>query len=617
MKKTRLKTALISAFLMAALLLSGCTGTQPAQTAKDTQPADTQGGTVTPAETQAPKNANNADDSGLNNMTALEVSKLMGNGINLGNTLEAYNHQAYLNGTDPTLAETVWGMPTTTREMIDGMKAAGFDTIRIPVAWTNGMNYEADDYTIDERLMQRVETVVNYALDADMFVIVNDHWDGSWWGMFGSASEETREKAMNMYRTMWRQIAGRFADYSYKLIFESANEELGDRLNDKDVAKDSGSLNTDECYETTNLINSEFVKLVRSTGGKNADRFLLIAGYNTDFSRTFDDRYKMPEDTAENKLFLSVHYYTPWDYCGTKAVQSWGSPKQYDEMNDLFKKLTKFTDKGYGVIIGEYGVLTDGGSKPKPDTDIYFTNLLNNCDMYNVVPVLWDCNGLYRRREGKIADETIAKLFLDRSYASQSSLEYERIIANAKAQMAEDYEFAQARMTDEGDIPATDDTAVAWIMYQAADYGIAYCVGNVYDPTNKSTGVKATNALITGEGQYTVSLDFSAAGIANGVNFSALGIYNGEKLFPGYIITIDSLKVNGEETELTGKPFTNSDDGKCTRVNLKNPWVSKPPDDARVADGDLEGISAQVWQIGDRKRITTIEVTFTYSAPVQ
>ena len=395
----------------------------------------------------------------------------------------------------------------------------------------------------------------------------------------------------------------------------AANEELGDRLNDKDVASDSGSLTKAQCYETANLINSEFVKLIRSTGGRNADRFLLIAGYNTDITNTCDDRFVMPEDTADSKLFLSVHYYTPWDYCGTKAVDSWGSPKQYDEMNDLLKSLTKFTDNGYGVIIGEYGVLTDGKATPKPDTDIYFTNFLNNCDLYNYVPLLWDCNGLYRRREYKIADETIAKLFLDRSYSAQASLSDAQIKTNAQEQMKEDYEFAVERMSDETDIPATDDTAVAWIMYQSADYGMAYCVGNTYDPTNKSTGVKAVNALIEGEGQYTVSLDFKEAGVAKGVNFSALGIYNGETLYPGYAIKIDSLKVNGEETELAGVPYTSSDDGKCTRVNLNNPWVPKAPDDARTADGTTEGLSAQVWTPNNNKRIDTIEITFSYVAP--
>lgn len=130
-----------------------------------------------------------------NDLTATEVIRLMGNGINLGNTLEAYNHKSYVElGVDPTSFETLWGQPVTTRDMIDDMKAMGFDTLRIPVAWTNGINYESGDYTIDERLMNRVDEVVNYALDADMYVILNEHWDGSWWGMFGSADEAVREK---------------------------------------------------------------------------------------------------------------------------------------------------------------------------------------------------------------------------------------------------------------------------------------------------------------------------------------------------------------------------------------------------------------------------------------
>lgn len=106
-----------------------------------------------------------------NDLTATEVIRLMGNGINLGNTLEAYNHKSYVElGVDPTSFETLWGQPVTTRDMIDDMKAMGFDTLRIPVAWTNGINYESGDYTIDERLMNRVDEVVNYALDADMYL---------------------------------------------------------------------------------------------------------------------------------------------------------------------------------------------------------------------------------------------------------------------------------------------------------------------------------------------------------------------------------------------------------------------------------------------------------------
>ena len=548
-----------------------------------------------------------------NELTALEVTKLMGNGINLGNTMEAYNHAGYLNGLDPVSFESLWGMPHTTQEMIDGMKACGFDTLRIPVAWTNGMNFESGDYTIDERLFARVEEIVGYALNADMYVVLNEHWDGGWWGMFGSATEETRNKAMEMYRAMWTQIAERFRDYPYTLILESENEDLGDGLNSKVMCEDSGTLKDDEIFDKIYEINSEFVKIVRGTGGRNADRFLLIAGYNTDFDHTCDDRYRMPEDTAENKLIVSVHYYGPWDYCGTKAVNQWGSPLQYKEQNETMAKMTKFTEQGYGVIIGEYGVLTDGKPTPKPDTDIYFTNFLNNCDLYNYCPLLWDCNGLYRRREGIIKDETIAKLFLDRSLKAQSRLTDEQIAENARKGIEEALKAAEERMSDEGDIPASDDTAVAWIMYQSGDYGVSYCVGDTYDPTNKTKNVKAANALITGDGEYTVSLDLSGAGGGKGVAFSALGICNGETLFPDHVITIKSFKINGEEKELDGKGYTCSDNGKCTRMNLYNAWVAAVPDDPRMGEGTADEASAVIWKAGDNEKIRTIEITFTFT----
>ncbi len=552
-------------------------------------------------------------DAEGNDLTSLEVIRLMGNGINLGNTLEAYNHGSYIAGGDPLYFEMGWGQPMTTAEMIKGMKDAGFDTLRIPVAWTNGMNYESGDYTIDERLMSRVEEVVNFALDADMYVIVNDHWDGSWWGMFGSADESVRAKGLEMYKSMWTQIGNRFKDYSYKLIFESANEELGDRLNDSDVTGSKGVLTKDECYETTNMINSEFVKLIRSLGGNNSDRFLLIAGYNTDITHTCDERYKMPEDTAENKLLLSVHYYTPWDYCGTDGVNSWGSPSDYDEQNGLFKDLSKFSEQGYGVVIGEYAVM--GTKDTKLDRDKFYNNLLDNCDLYDFCPLLWDCSDFYDRRNLKTTNDVLAEIFSSRRYENEKAKTTEQVKAAAKESIDASYKAAEEAFNADTDIPASDDKAVAWIMFQSADYSKAYSVGDKYDPSNRTTGLKAANAEITGEGQYTISLDFTGCGAAKGTAFAALGISNGETLFPGYTVTIDSILINGEPYEPVAKEYTGSDDGKCTRVNLYNGWVSSVPEDGRTADGSLEGCSAQIMPLTERDIIDTISITFTYSAP--
>lgn len=546
-------------------------------------------------------------------LTATELVRKMGNGINLGNTMEAYGHSSYSPDEDMYTEnyETLWGQPVTTQEMVDGMKAAGFDSLRVPVAWTNAMDYESGDYTINTAYLDRVEEIINYGLNADMYVIVNDHWDGGWWGMFGSSNEDTRKKAMDMYKSMWKQIAERYANYSDKLIFESANEELGDRLNEKAIAKDSGSLSQDECYSTANEINQEFVNTVRASGGNNDKRFLLIAGYNTDITMTCDDRFKMPDDTAKNKLLLSVHYYTPWDYCGTSGVTHWGSVSDYEEQNRLLKMMTKYTDQGYGVIIGEYAVLTDGAS-PKDDADLFYTNFLDNCDIYNYCPVLWDCNNLYRKTDCLIQDTEMSKLFLDRSLSKQSDRSEDKLAEEAKARMDAALKDAEDRAMEDVSLPASDDKAIAWIMYQSSDYNVAYSVGDVYDPTSKTDGVKAQNVEITGEGTYTVSLDLSQAGNARGVAFSALGISNGEKLFPGYVVDIDQILINGSPYELDGKEYTCSDDGVCTRVNLYNGWVSDPPEDARTSDGVIDDASPEIMKLDNSYSVSTISITFTY-----
>lgn len=597
----------LAVILAAVLAMTGCSGNNTSLTENSVQ-----------SDVSTPDASGSAPDSQTpaeaNSMTSLEVIRAMGNGINLGNTLEAYNHAGYLNGQNPTDAEICWGQPRTTQEMIQGMKAAGFDTIRIPIAWTNGMNYESGDYTIDSRLMDRVDEVVTWALDADMYVIINDHWDGSWWGMFGAAEQETRDKAMEMYKSMWTQIGEHFADRSYKLIFESANEELGDRLNDKDVTGSKGKLTENECYETTNLINSEFVKLIRSQGGMNADRFLLIAGYNTDIAKTCDERFKMPEDSADSKLLLSVHYYTPWDYCGTDGVNQWGSPSDYDEQNGLFEKLSKFSDQGYGVVIGEYAVMMKNGGI-KADTDRFYSNLMDNCDLYDFCPVLWDCSNFYKRITNTLSDEKLAELFSERAVANEAGKTTEEIKSEAKSKIEETRTNAESEAMADVELPPSEDAAIAWIMFQSSDYTKAYSVGDTYDPTNKTKGIREKNTLITGAGTYTVSLDFSECGAAKGVAFSALGISNGEDLFPGYTYTIDKILINNAPYDLDGREFTTSDDKHCTRVNLYNGWVSSLPKEARTTDGDLTDCSAQIMNIGDKTTIESISVTFTVHEP--
>ena len=270
---------------------------------------------------------------------AVGMTRRMGNGINLGNTLEACDNGIRGGNItdDPVHYETMWGQPVTTPAMLQGMKAAGFDTLRIPVAWmTNATHLNQGDWTISAAYMDRVETVVKDALDAGLIVILNDHWDGGWWGMFGSDTEATRTLAMEAYTGMWKQIAERFASYDARLIFESANEELGARFDENSLLYCQDSLAhrmpDSERYALTNRINQTFVDTVRACGGYNGERFLLIAGFGTNIAQTFDARFVMPQDSAKNKLMVSVHYYDPWSYCGASSAKGatlWGKQKDY------------------------------------------------------------------------------------------------------------------------------------------------------------------------------------------------------------------------------------------------------------------------------------------------
>lgn len=542
-------------------------------------------------------------------LTALEVVELMGNGINLGNTMEAYGRNDLGTEAEATRYETFWGQSVTTQEMLDGMKAAGFDTLRLPVAWTNMMAFESGDYTINSAYLDRVEEIAGYARNAGMYVIINDHWDGGWWGMFGSASEDTRKQAMELYKSMWTQIAERFRDYSDYIIFESGNEELGFRLNDTDIAEDSGTLSDDECYTVTNEINQAFVDTVRATGGNNASRFLLIAGFGTDIKNTCSSKYKMPTDSAKDKLLISVHYYDPSGYCINASLSTWGTKQDYQTMNDTLALMTKFTDQGYGVIIGEYGVLLESSGLKENAAD-YTQNLLNNCDLYGYCPVLWDCSNLYDRQSCSIIDMGMGRLYTKHSLEIQAGRSREDIAAQAKKEMDADYENAS-----EG-AGVADDMAVAWIMYNSSDWNTMYSVGDVYAPDDKTAGVAATDVEITGEGTYTVTLDFTgtSGGYANSVVFSALAIANGETLFPGYYVEIKEILINGEPYEMKGQAYTASDDGKCTRVNLYNSWVSKVPDEARVLNDNGKELTPCLLDAETLGNVETISVTFEYVA---
>ena len=114
-----------------------------------------------------------------------------------------------------------------------------------------------------------------------------------------------------------------------------------------------------------------------------------------------------------------------------------------------------------------------------------------------------------------------------------------------------------------------------------------------------------TDAQVTGPGVYTVGLDFTGTqkGYSASVGFSALAVMNGEKLFPNHQIVIREVLINGKPHTLTGTPYTTTDNGETTRVNLFNEWVGKKT-----------GVTATPLDKADPEmaRIKTITVTFEY-----
>ena len=572
-----------------------------------------------------PALAESADDGVMREgLTALELTRLMGNGTNLGNTFEACNtNLAYAPGKDPKTYEVSWGAPVTTQEMLYGVKAAGFDTIRIPVAWMTNATDMPRSYTIGPAYLARVKEVVDYARNAGMYVIINDHWDGGWWGMFGSENAETRAFAMEAYKGMWTQIAEYFRDYSDFVIFEAANEELGSRF-DEDSARyctDSvvSYLDDNARYALTNQVNQAFVDAVRATGGNNAQRFLLVAGYSTNIDQTCDSRFRMPADSAENKLLLSVHYYDPWSYAGASTAAgatAWGTKSDYEYMDGQLQKLTKFTKQGVGVVIGEYAALP-GSDGLKVNTLAYHSRFLDLCDYYDLTSCLWDCSGFFVRRNLTMVDAEIADLYASRNAASETGVAYADIQSAAKARLDAGMTAAPVTFLEDA-ITLTDHNAVAWIMWNDGSWSLSYSVGDDYNPDSISSGMKVTDVEITGPGTYTVGIDFTGTtqGYSKSIAFAAIGIANGEKLFPGYIVDIKEVLINGEVYRLKGRAYTTSDNGKTTRVNLYNSWVtSVPVNQARMHYGNLAGATPTPININDAvtKQIKSIYVTFEYS----
>ena len=379
--------AAVLAAVTAVMSLTGCSNPKNGGSSIGTQQLESQASTPPAAAS----------------MTTMELVQDMGLGINLGNTFEAVGGS--LQG-GVSSYEKSWGSPLITRELIEGYKNEGFGVLRVPVAWSNMME---EDYTIYPEYLTRVHEVVDWALDAGLYVILNIHWDGGWWD--GFAEPDKKDACMTKYTRIWEQLCAEFGEEDERLMFESLNEEgCWDSIWNHYSTDETGK---DAAYGLLYEINTKFVEIVRGAGGHNGKRHLLIAGYCTDVDCTCDPMFEMPED-PENRCAVSVHYYTPSTFCileydadWGKARPSWGSPRDELELTKNMDKLTeRFVSQGVPVIIGEYGC----PHKNKEEASIrkFVTAVARAALERDCCPVLWDTTGnFYDRNTCQMTDQTL------------------------------------------------------------------------------------------------------------------------------------------------------------------------------------------------------------------
>lgn len=341
-----------------------------------------------------------ADATGMSS-TATELVKKMKLGLNIGNTMEA------------TGGETGWGNPLITNNLIKAIKLNGFNAIRLPVAW----NQYADQTTsiIKSSWLARVKQVVQYCVDNDMYVIVNIHWDGGW--LEENCIETKKVENNAKQKAFWEQIALTLRDYDEHVLFASANEP-----NVKDATQMSVLLS----YHQT------FIDAVRSTGGKNAYRVVIVQGPSTDIEKTNQIMTTLPTDKVANRMMAEVHYYTPWNFCGMEKDESygkmfyywgagnhsttdaarnptWGEEATVDANFALMKK--QFVDKGIPVVIGEFGAsrrdgLTGNALKLHLASRAYYFKYVTKQAVANgFLPFFWDTGGLINRNNYTVADQ--------------------------------------------------------------------------------------------------------------------------------------------------------------------------------------------------------------------
>lgn len=357
--------ALSMALAMGMTCLAGCSDENKSQ--NDSKDVSSSAETSSEDSSSDVRTTHQADK--MNVTSAKDLVKEMKVGWNLGNTLDS-------TGVKDVSCETAWGNPKTTKEMIDFVKKSGFNVLRVPVSWQDHIS--GDDYKIDDDWMDRVQEVVNYGIDNDMYVILNTHHED--WYIPKAENEEAAKKELT---AVWTQIADRFKGYDEHLIFEGLNEP---RLKNES-AEWTG---TEESRKVVSDLANTFVETVRSTEGNNKDRCLMVTPYAASAMRQNMEALELPKD--DDKIIVSIHAYLPYSFA--LDINGTGTYTDDSSIDNLFKDIDEvFLQNGTPVIIGEFGSVN---KDENVDDRVKCVNkYLTTAKQYGVPCIWWDNGARY------------------------------------------------------------------------------------------------------------------------------------------------------------------------------------------------------------------------------
>jgi aryl-phospho-beta-D-glucosidase BglC (GH1 family) len=341
------------------------------------------------------------DQTGMNS-TAVQIASRIQLGFNIGNTMEAVNNE---NG---------WGAPNITQALIDKVKQSGFTAVRIPCNWNWSHVPDSTTSKIDPAWLARVQQVVQYCVNDGLYVILNIHWDGGW---LDNNITTTAQAAVNAkQKALWEQIATQMRGFDEHVLFASANEP---------PAADATGMSILLSYHQT------FINAVRSTGGHNSYRTLVIQGPSTDIVKTNSLMNTLPSDPASNRMMVEVHYYTPYNFCLMDGDASWGNMFYYwgsgyhsttdpgrnatygeeSDLNGYFQSMkTKFVNQGIPVVLGEFAAgrrsLTGDAYDLHIASRAYWYNYVMHQALANgILPFLWDTGSIIDRSTYAVKDQ--------------------------------------------------------------------------------------------------------------------------------------------------------------------------------------------------------------------